>query len=970
MSADDKILYLIDGHAQIFRAYFAIRGGMTSPITGEPTNATFAFTGMLMKLLGELKPHYVVMAIDMPGKTFRDDIYNEYKANREAAPEDLLPQFERIFQITRLFGIPVIGQEGAEADDVIATLTEQMVRSERPDDAKVRVRIVSKDKDLEQLLIRDRVEMFDIHTDTTISPDTLKDTRGITPEQVVDALALMGDKVDNIPGVEGIGPKTAAKLIAEYGSIDGIYENIDKIKGKRREKLEAARDMMPRNIELVRLKRDLELPFELEQARVGGVDANALYALFKELGLSRHEAELDRLLRGVQPQQAGGGENEQETFATSLFDMGPVPSQQGAASDGAQNNVYTHASDFNYIAITTQSQLNELVATLKQQPLISVDTETLGLGHDAKLCGICLAWAHRTVSESESDADHAAVKGLANVDGVYVPLYSPEPERHLPPESVIEALRPVLEAASIGKCGHNLKFDLLVLREAGIAMRGVAFDSMIAAALVGAPSQGLDNLAMTILAHEMIPISQLIGTRDNTTPHKTMDQVPLDQITPYAAEDAHITLRLCEELKMQLHVMGMDTLANDVEMPLVEVLADMQHHGIQIDAALLREQAVVLNKRIEELRDEIFGAVGHPFNLDSPKQLAEVLFTELELPVIKKGKTGPSTDFEVLQRLADMQNLPQQAAQVPKRIVEYRHVTKLVNTYLENLEHSISEKTGRVHAAFHQTGAATGRLSSGGPNLQNIPIRTNIGREIRRAFVANDGCMLISADYSQIELRILAHLSNDPELVDAFVNNMDIHRAVAAQVFEVDPADVTPQQRDRAKVINFGIIYGITSFGLARRIQGLDERGAADLIARYKHRFAGIETFMDKCVHEAQEHGYVTTMCGRRRRIEQITSRTPNTRALGERLAINSVVQGSAADLIKLAMVNLHRRVLRDASEMKILIQIHDELVVEAPESNSDESAQVVREEMEGAMNLNVPLKVDVGVGKDWFSVK
>lgn len=947
-NADRPILYLIDGHAQIFRAFHAIRSGMTSPVTGEPTNAGFAFTGMLLKFIEQCRPRYVAMPIDSPGPTHRDAIYEQYKANREAPPEDLEAQIPRILEITRLFGIPVIGHEGAEADDLIATITDRLLADEA--NADLDIRLISKDKDLEQLL-GPRVSMFDVPSDTVIDTDTLWRDKGITPEQVVDVLALMGDTVDNIPGVPGIGPKTAAKLVGEFGSVEAVLDNLDKIKGKRRENLEAAADFLPTAKQLVTLDRDVPIEFNLADAQLGAIDAAALRRVFKELGFNRHRRELDRLLEagkaGAQAQR--GDEGESDGFAATLFDAGVEARAAGSETVAAATD-YATAADCDYRAITTQAQLDELVRTLGEQKLVAVDVETIGLGHRTELCGICLAWEPKA--------------------GVYVPIRSPEPEKHLDRDTVLEALRPVLEDERVPKCGHNIKYDLLVLRHAGVRLRGIAFDSMIGAHLLEKPGQGLDDLAMAELHHEPIAISRLIGERARGRKQKTMDQVALEDITPYAAEDADLSLRLCEKMRPELKTLGMQRLADEVEMPLIEVLAEMEWRGVRVDAAVLDEQKGQLNERIDELRSRIHEAAGESFNIDSPRQLADVLFNKLKLPVQKRTKTGPSTDIEVLERLSEHDELDESQRIVPQLMVEYRQLTKLVGTYLEALKTSIEPSTQRIHARFHQTGAATGRLSSSDPNLQNIPVRTEIGRQIRRAFVADEGHLLVSADYAQIELRVLAHLANDEALIEVFQKNLDIHAAVAAEVFGVDIEAVTPEQRNHAKVINFGIVYGVTPWGLARRIEGLDLDGARQLIEDYRKRFKGIDRFLKKCIEHAETHGHVETMRGRRRRIAQISARQSQARALGERLAINSVVQGSAADLIKQAMVNLHRRIERENLPIRLLLQIHDELVVEAPADRSDEAGAVLREEMENAMTLKVPLTVELGVGKDWFAAK
>jgi len=934
-------LYLIDGHAQIFRSYYAIRGGMTSPVTGEPTHACFAFTGMLIKLFRQFAPAYVAMAIDTDQPTFREALYPDYKAQREAPPEDFAPQVERILELTRLFGIPVLQKDGAEADDLIATVVERLRNDPQYQD--VRVRIVSKDKDLEQLL-DDKVEMFDIHTDTTIDKQWLHENRGLEPGQVVDALALMGDNIDNIPGVEGIGPKTAAKLINQYGSIDDLLADLENMKGKRREKLEATKDFLPTARKLVTLNRHVDIDFDMGDARVERIDAAELKRVFRELGFNRHSRDFDALLKD-QPvlQERAVGAEDGGGFADSLFGETSEP------TDGTRSTASTCA-DCDYQAITTRQQLDDLVATLKQQPMVSVDVETVGLGHKTELCGLCFAWQAKA--------------------GVYIPVRSPEPDEHLDRDTVLEALRPVLEDAAIPKCGHNLKYDFLVLKHAGVFLRGIAFDTMVGGVLAGAPGQKLDDMALSQLNHEMRPITDLIGPRGRGLTQKTMDQVPLEQITPYAAEDADLALRLYEQLTPKLNAMGLTELVERIEMPLVEVLAMMEHHGIRVDGGVLDEQRAELQSRIDELQSQIHEAAGKSFNVDSPKQLAEVLFSDLGLPVIKRTKTGPSTDIEVLEKLAERDDLDERIAQVPRLIVEYRQLSKLVGTYLQALKDAIDPDTGRVHATFHQTGTATGRLSSSGPNLQNIPVRTDIGRQIRKAFVAPDGHRLVAADYSQIELRLLAHLSGDAALIDAFNNDQDIHTAVASQVFGVAPDDVTSEQRGHAKTINFGIVYGVTPYGLARRIEGLDVEGAKALIEDYRQRFSGIDRFLQTCIEHAQTHGYVSSMHGRRRTIEQINAKNPQTRALGERLAINTVVQGSAADLIKAAMVNVYTRIEREQQPIRLLLQIHDELVVETPEDHADAAASLLAEEMEQAMSLKVPLSVETGIGEDWYSAK
>ncbi|MCC7409853.1 MAG: DNA polymerase I [Phycisphaeraceae bacterium] len=982
-----RTLYLIDGHAQIFRAYHAIRTPLSSPVTGEPTHAVLGFANMLVKLLtqppGAMAPEWVAMAIDTPGPNFRDALYDQYKAHRPPPPEDFHSQEKRILELCELMGIPILSDSSAEADDVIASVVEK-VRVE-PEWENADVRILSRDKDLEQLL-RPGVVMLDIYTDTVMDEAWLLGEKGITPGQVIDVLALMGDAVDNVPGVPGIGPKTACQLVKEYGSIEGVYANIEKIKGKKAENLRASRELVALSQKLVTLKRDLPVDLTPQRAKLQAPDGGKLQRFFRDMGFRRLEAELPRLLAamgGSMQKQAAplpsaatatksASKQAASTGGGSLFDGLAEPQAESSEAEQASTvrpiSGLLHANPEDYRAITTREQLKELVKMLKGQAIIAVDTETIGLGHRAELCGLSIAW-HRA-SDPHPNPLPGKGEGVEANPAVYVPVRSAQQDEHLDAATVLEALRPVFESEKPAKCGHNIKYDMLVLRHAGVELRGVTFDSMVAAHLLGLPGIGMDDLAASQLEYETIPITDLIGHGGRGSVQRTMDQVPLAQITTYAAEDADITLRLHDLFAPRIKTLGMSELAERVEMPLVRVLADMESAGVKVDAEELDRQKAGLSKRILELRDQIHEQAGRPFNPDSPKQLAEVLYTQLKLPVVKRTRTGPSTDVEALEKLLEIEDLTIAQRKIPELIVEYRQLAKLVGTYLEALKESIDPVTGRVHATFHQTGAATGRLSSSGPNLQNIPVRTEIGRQIRRAFVAEPGHSLISADYSQIELRLLAHLSGDPGLTRAFEKDLDIHAAVAAEVFSVPLEAVSKEQRGYAKTINFGIIYGVTAFGLARRIEGLDVPAAKTLIADYRRRFPGIDAFLQECIGQAESHGYVTTIMGRRRAIPEIRSANNNTRSLGERLAINSVVQGSAADLIKLAMVNLHRRIERERLPMKMILQIHDELVLEAPSGDAAGLAEVVREEMQNAMSLRVPLKADAGVGADWLAAK
>ncbi|TVQ52451.1 MAG: DNA polymerase I [Phycisphaerales bacterium] len=952
-----RTLYLIDGHAQFFRAYHAIRTRMTSPVTKEPTNMTYGFVGMLLKVLRDYQPDHLAVVIDKSGdrESFRSEIYPEYKANRDEPPEDLRPQIERCLEVLEMMKVPVLGEEGVEADDVIASLVRKLQREE-PD---LRIRIVSKDKDLTQL-VNDRTELFDVHTDKTVGPSDIFKTEGVTPEMVRDILALMGDSVDNIPGVPGIGPKTAAQLIKQYGSIDNLLNHLDEIKGKRRENLEASKELLDLSRQLVALREDMDVELDLEAARADPkkLDAGALLDAFRQLGFNRYPDELRKIMgeaavdhAALAGDRAGGGRGSGggNGFADSLF--APAATVLEVPIVKAEAGAYR--------AITSKKELAQLVKEIRAAGRFAIDTETDSLTPiEAKLCGVAISIEPGT--------------------GVYIPVRSPEPKSHLDERAVLDALRPLLEDPRLTKIGHNLKYDMNVLRRHELQLAGFAegriFDTMVASYLIDASrsSHKLDVLALALLNHVCTPISDLIG---KGKAQRTFDTVPLEQAMPYATEDADIALRLYEAMKPELESMGLRSLFDELEMPLVEVLAELEWNGITVDADELDRQREKLMKRIDALRDEISDAGSIPFNPDSPRQLAAVLFNKpdqeppgLGIKPLKRGKTGPSTDVEVLEKLAAD---PAVESELPRLIVEYRQLTKLVNTYLIALKDAINPRTGRVHASFHQTVAATGRLSSSDPNLQNIPIRTEIGREIRRAFIAPEGRVLLTADYSQIELRLLAHLSEDEGLIEAFRNDADIHRAVAAEVFGVEPEQVTSEQRSSAKMVNFGIVYGITAYGLARRLGGgTTNEQAKQIIEDYKAKYPRIERFLEQCIEHAKTHGYVETMMKRRRAIPQIEARNPMQRQLGERMAINTVVQGSAADLIKLAMVDLHRTMPAKFPAVRQLLQIHDELVFEVPEDQQEPAMRFVVERMEAAMELKIPLKVEAACSRNWIDAK
>ncbi len=956
-------LYLVDGHAQFFRAYHAIRPGMKSPVTGEPTNMTFGFLGMILKVLREDRPDYLAVVIDASGDqgTFRSRIYPQYKANRKPPPEDLHPQVERCVSLLGQMRVPVLAVEGVEADDTIATVVRRL-RRERPD---LEIRIVSRDKDLGQL-VDPMVHLFDPQTDTLLGVEQLFESKGVRPEQVVDMLALMGDPVDNVPGVRGIGTKTAAKLITEHGTLDALLANLDRVKGKTGEAIAAQRDVLPLSRSLVALKDDVDVAFELDDARVdpSRVDGGPLLDALHRLGFNRHQQDLRswlgiaarpegasraRAAEAARPARPAPAEAPEEF---GLFNPPPQEEFVAPAVDGPAMQAFARGD---YRAITDraalESWIGEARAAAASGARLAFDVETSSLSPvSADLCGVSMSFR----------------PGQA----VYVPLRSPTPEAHLDLAAAGPLLRTILEDPAVPKTAHNAKFDLVALRAAGITVRGLAGDSMVASYVVDATrgTHRMDALAEAELGVRPIPISELIGAGRH---QRRFNEVDLALAVPYAAEDADVALRLAQALEARLDAMGLGRLYREVEVPLVAVLAEMEFNGIRVDADELERQRRALEVRIAQHKADIEAAAPHSFNVDSPKQLAEVLFNApdaarpgLGIKVVKRTKTGASTDVEVLERLAMD---PEVDSPIPARILEYRQLSKLVGTYLVALREAIDPRTGRIHASFHQTVTATGRLSSSDPNLQNIPIRTDVGRDIRRAFVADPGHVLLSADYSQIELRVLAHLSGDPSLIAAFESGADIHRAVAAEVCDVPLAQVTDEQRSAAKMVNFGIIYGITPWGLARRLgSGTTNERARRIIEDYKRRFAGIDAFLQRCVREAREHGHVATILGRRRAVPQVESRNPAERALGERMAINTVVQGSAADLIKLAMLAIHRDLPTAVPGARMLLQIHDELVFEVPSAQAEALDAFVRDRMAHAMDLRVPLEVSTGRGATW----
>ena len=933
-----KTLYLIDGHGQIYRAYYAPFGALSAP-TGEPTRAIHVFLQMLLNILRDRKPDYLAMALDTSDETvFRKDIDPTYKANRQPPPEDLPPQIDRIVSILELMKIPILRLPTFEADDIIATLCDQHAGR------NLDVVLVSRDKDLDQLL-GDHVRMYDPAKDREIDAAAIREEKGYGPDQAVEAQMLIGDSTDNVKGVVGVGPKKAAQLLQQYGSVSEIIAHADELSPKLRENILAFRDRMNAVRQLVTLRPDVPISFDLKDADVHRFTPQAAIGILRELGLNRL---LERIgdsgaPAARSPERKEGkpptGTPPPKRISESLFGDESEPGT--AASSAALIDVDQGGAQ--YHLVDTETSLADLARKLAKVEAFAFDTETTGLvPAAADLVGLSFSWR-------AGDAYYVPVRGVGNTVSV---------------EAVRKHLGPSFADDKIRKCGQNLKYDLGVLKVIGLEVAGVDFDSMIASFVLDSTrrSHGIDALALDLLHYRKIATTDMIGKGKHQT---TFDKLPTDRTCRYASEDADIAWRLRQVLERQMTEPGLCSLFQDLEMPLVEVLAQMEFLGVAIDTELLAKMSNEMADRLTELEHEIHKAAGHPFNIASTKQLAEVLFDEQGLKSAKKTKTGRSTDAEVLADLAVETNNP-----VPRLVLEHRELSKLKGTYIDALPEMVCARTSRIHPSYHQTGAVTGRLSCSDPNLQNIPIRTEAGAQIRRAFVPGEkGCVLLKADYSQIELRVLAHLSGDKALAAAFHEDRDIHAFVASQIEGIPLAKVTKEQRSRAKTVNFGIVYGQSAFGLSRQT-GMPVGEAKQFIDRYFQRYPRIRGFLDECVATARRQGYVTTMLGRRRTIPDINSRNQVARSAAERFAANTVIQGSAADLIKKAMINIHRRIQRENRPAKMLIQVHDELVFEVPRKAVREEAEMIAGEMSSAIAMNVPIKVDTGYGPNWLDLE
>ncbi len=938
----DSTLVLIDGHSLAFRAFHAIPLTLTSP-SGELTNAVYGFTSMLLNVLRDQAPEYVAVAFDV-GKTFRHDMYDAYKGHRERMPDELRSQVERIKEVVNALNIPIFTAEGYEADDVLATLARQAAGQ------GVDALIVTGDRDILQVVD----EQIHVLTSGRQFSDTIiydlaaiEEKYGLRADQLVDLKALVGDKSDNIPGVKGIGEKGATGLLQEYGTLDAIYAHLDEIKPDRtRKALEDGRESADLSRKLGRIITAVPVQLDLAACRLRDYDRGQAIALFQDLAFRSLVEKLPAVeADGKAEEQARrGAEGQMALFELPAAAVTPAPPPPHTDS----------------LLVTDASTLAEVAAKLAAAPRIAFDTETTSTDpHSATLVGLAVAW------DLPDEPGFAEKPGPSGVQGAYIPLRHPDIEQ-LPWEEVRAALQPAFADPKIAKVAHNASYDIAMLTRNGLKMAGDFIDTMVAEFLIdpGSRGLGLKDLAWTRLRVEMTPISALIGSGKSQI---TMDQVPAAAAGAYASADAEMTLRLVDVALPELEARGLMPLFRDVEMPLVPVLVAMESAGVKLDAPFLSQMSVDLTKRLRELEREIQQIAGYAFNINSTQQLSDVLFGKLGLPTegLKKTQAGGySTAADVLEGMRGQH-------EIIDLILQQRQLSKLLNTYVNALPGMVNAATGRLHTSFNQTGAETGRISSSNPNLQNIPVRSEVGREIRRAFVAEPGWRLLSADYSQVELRILAHVSGDEYLLAAFDRDEDIHASAASKVYGVPLNQVTKEQRSVAKMMNFATSYGVTAFGLAQRT-GLSRSEADQFMQRYFATYPGVRRYIEETKKTAREQGYVETLLGRRRyfpvlRTQATGAQANAIRQAAERAAINHPIQGTAADIIKIAMIRLYAALNAGSYRSRIIMQVHDELVLEAPEDELIPVAQLVEKTMEAAYKLDARLKVDMEAGPNWY---
>jgi DNA polymerase-1 len=907
---------LVDGSSYLFRAYHAM-----PPLTnsdGHPTGAIRGVINMMRKLQKDYPESQVIVIFDAKGKTFRNDMYPEYKANRPSMPDELRVQIQPIHDIIKAMGLPLLVIDGVEADDVIGTLADQATTAKRD------VIISTGDKDMAQL-VNEHVSLINTMTETFMDVEGVIEKFGVRPDQIIDYLSLMGDKVDNIPGVEKCGPKTAVKWLAAYETMQGVMDNADAVKGKIGENLRAALDFLPLSYELATIKLDVELEQSLTEIEPQPIDKDALLASFNEF--------------------------EFKTWVTELGGKvtGKAPSKSSSASSAEEVAPPAEVIETDYQIIFDQAQLDEWLEKLTNAELFAFDTETTSLNYmEAEIVGFSFS----------IEAGKAA----------YVPLAHTGPDTllenapiQLDRDTVLAQFKPLLESTTNKKVGQHLKYDAHVLANYDIELKGIQFDTMLESYVLNsvATRHDMDSLASYYLDTKTTKFEDVAGKGAKQI---TFDKVEIEIAGPYAAEDADITLRLHQTLWAQLNASDkadLKTVFEDIELPLIDVLTKIEANGALIDPDILHEQSGQLTARLAELEQQAHDVAGQVFNLGSPKQLAEILFEKLELPIVKKTPKGaPSTAEEVLVQLAEEYELP-------KLILENRSLSKLKSTYTDKLPLMICQRTGRLHTSYHQATAVTGRLSSTEPNLQNIPVKSDEGRRIRDAFIAPEGYTMVAADYSQIELRIMAHLSNDEGLLTAFANGIDVHTATAAEVFGVTIENVETNMRRSAKAINFGLIYGMSAFGLAKQL-GVGRNQAQEYVDLYFERYPGVKSYMDNTRADAADIGYVETIFGRRLYLPDIKAKNGQRRQHAERTAINAPMQGTAADIIKKAMINVADWLATEEFDAQMIMQVHDELVLEVKTEQLEAFSAKLKEIMENAAELAVPLIVEVGSGKNW----
>jgi len=884
---EKKKLFLVDGSSYIYRAFFALPHLSTSD--GIPTNAVYVFTAMLQRLVNDYKPSLIAIVLDAPGPTFRHEVYQSYKANRPKMPDSLAAQIPYIKEVIQAFNIPVVEKEGFEADDIIATLAKQA----EADGAEVT--IITGDKDLLQL-VTGHITLFDTMKDTATDVDAVKKKIGVTPEQAIEVFGLTGDKIDNVPGVPGIGDKTAIELIQQFGSIEAIYQNLDAIpKKKVREALSNHREQAFLSRQLVTVDTSVPIDSKWNELQIGEPDLEALRQLYKRFEFTRF---LKNLPRG-------------------------------------------QAKNKNYQLISNLEEARTLLARLREQGIFALDLET--------------------TSEDPMRAEIVGVSfACKEHEAFYIPVAHQTVVQQVDKELLLQELKPLLEDERIKKIGQNLKYEFIIFKRHGITLRGIYCDTMIASYLLN-PSKhnhNLDDIAMDYLDYRTTSFKEVTGSGKTAVP---FDQVAIETAKNYACEDSDITYILSGLLLPRLKEDGFQELFTEVELPLLKVLAYMEMAGVKINEGLLKKLSEEYAITLDAITKKIYELAGDEFNINSPQQMGKILFEKLKLPGAKKTKTGYSTDISVLTNLARVHPLPAE-------ILSFRTLSKLKSTYIDSMPDLVNPQTGRIHTSYNQTVTATGRLSSSKPNLQNIPIRTVEGKRIRAAFITEPGWKMLSADYSQIELRILAHLSQDQTLLDAFVHDEDIHTRTAAEIWGVKPQEVTAQMRREAKVINFGIVYGMSAFGLSQQLE-IEPRLAQAYIDDYFRKYKGVQRYSDEVIKDAQEKGYAITLLNRRRYLPEIKSGNVTARKFAERTAINTPIQGTAADLIKVAMIRIFNKMRQEKFAGRMILQVHDELIFEAPEPEIEPLSRLVKVEMEGVIQMSVPLKVDMSWGNNWSEV-